>query len=112
MGLIKVEVSVESLPITPTLTWSGSPLFDVGDGVRLIEYCKNNDVAALGIEGFEIKGGKRIPRMDYIVDFSASLNEMNFAVKSIDASRKIIESMIGSDILMEFVLDRFQMVQK
>ncbi|MBV4531205.1 hypothetical protein HU719_007285 [Pseudomonas sp. SWRI107] len=56
MGLIKVEVSVEDLPITPKLMWSGSPLFDVGDGVSLIDYCKNNDIAALGIEGFGIKG--------------------------------------------------------
>lgn len=42
--------------------------------------------------------------MDCIVDFSASLNEMNFALKSIEASRVIIESMSGSGILMEFVL--------
>lgn len=82
MGLIKVEVSVEDLPITPKLMWSGSPLFDVGDGVSLIDYCKNNDIAVLGIEGFGIKGGKRISCMDCIIDFSASLNEMDFAVKS------------------------------
>ena len=107
MGVIKVVVSVENLPITPTLMWSASPLFDVGDGVSLIDYCKNNDIAVLGIDGFEIKEGKRIPCMDCIIDFPASLNEMDFAVKSIDVSRKIIKSMIGSDILMEFVLVRF-----
>lgn len=106
MGLIAVEVSVEDLPITPTLMWGGTPLFDVGDGIRLINYCKNNDIAVLGIEGFKIKGNKRIPDMDCIVDFSSSLNEINFAVKSIEASRIIIESMIGSGIFMEFVLIR------
>jgi len=105
MGLITVEVSVKDLPITPTLMWSGTPLFDVGDGMRLVDYCKNNDIAVLGIEGFKIKGGKRIPDMDCIVDFSASLKELNFAAKSIEMSRVIIESLSGG-ILMEFVLVR------
>lgn len=104
MGLITVEVFVEDLPVTPTLMWSGIPLFDVGDGIRLVDYCKNNNIAVLGIEGFKIKGNKRVPDMDCIVDFSASLNEMNFALKSIEASRVIIESKSGSGILMEFVL--------
>lgn len=40
MGLITVEVFVEDLPVTPTLMWSGIPLFDVGDGIRLVDYCK------------------------------------------------------------------------
>lgn len=105
MGLI-AEVSVENLPITPTLMWDGTSLFDVGDGVRLIEYCKNNGIAILGIEGFKIKGGKRIPDMDCIVDFSASLNEMDFAVKSVETSRSIVEGMSGSGVFIEFVLVR------
>lgn len=106
MGLITVEVSVEDLPVTPTLMWSGIPLFDVGDGIRLVDYCKNNNIAILGFEGFKVKGSKRVPDMDCIVDFSSSLNEMNFALKSIDASRAIIENMSGSGIVMEFVLVR------
>ncbi|MDU8541287.1 MULTISPECIES: hypothetical protein [Pseudomonas syringae group] len=106
MGLITVEVSVEDLPITPTLMWSGISLFDVGDGVRLVDYCKNNNITILGIESFKVKGNKRIPDMDCIVDFSSSLNKMDFALKSIGASRAIIESMSGSGILMEFVLVR------
>lgn len=106
MGLITVEVSVEDLPITPTLVWCGTPLFDVDDAIRLVDYCKKSNIAVLGIEGFKIKGGKRIPDMDCIVDFSASLNEVNFAVKSIEASRIIIGGMRGSGIFMEFVLVR------
>lgn len=105
MGLI-TEVSVENLPITPTLMWSGTPLFDVRDGIKLVDYCKNNDIAVLGIEGFKIKGNNRVPDMDCIVDFSASLNEINFSLKSVEASRKIIESMRGSCMLMEFLLVR------
>lgn len=105
MGLI-AEVSVEGLPITPTLMWNGTPLFDVSDGVRLVDYCKDNGIAVLGIEGFKVKGGERVPDMNCIVDFSASLNEMDFAVKSVEVSRLIIESMSDSDIFMEFVLVR------
>lgn len=55
MGLIAVEVAVEDLPFTPTLMWSGTPLFDAYDGIRLIDFCKINDIAILGIEGFKIK---------------------------------------------------------
>ncbi|MBF4554930.1 hypothetical protein H7698_02525 [Pseudomonas sp. p50] len=106
MGLITLEVSVHGLPITPTMLWSGTPLFNVDDGLRLVDYCKNNDIAVLGIDGFKIKGGKRIPDIDCIVDFSASLNETNFAVKSIEASKTIIEGMSGDDVFMEFVLVR------
>ena len=106
MGLITVEVFVEDLPVTPTLMWSGIPLFDVGDGIRLVDYCKNNNIAILGIEGFKIKGNKRVPDMDCIVDFSASLNEVCFAVKSIEASRIIIVGIRGGGIFMEFVLVR------
>lgn len=105
MGLI-AEVSVEDLPVTPTLMWNGTPLFDVGDGVRLVDYCKNNGIAVLAMEGFKINGSKRVSDIDCIVDFSASLNEIDFAVKSVEASRLIIESMIGSGVLMEFVLIR------
>lgn len=104
MGLITVEVAVEDLPITPTLMWSGTPLFDTYDGIRLIDFCKNNEIAVLGIEGFKVKGGKRVPDMDCIVDFSASLNEVDFTAKSIEASRVIIEGMSNSGVLMEFLL--------
>lgn len=106
MGLITVEVSVEDLPITPTLVWCGTPLFDVDDAIRLVDYCKKNNIVVLGVEGFKIKGGKRIPDMDCIVGFSASLNEVCFAVKSIEASRIIIVGIRGGGIFMEFVLVR------
>lgn len=87
MELIAVDVFVENPPITPTLMWKGTPLFDVDDGVKVVNYCKNNDIVILGIEGFQIKGDNIIPGMDYIVDFSALPNEMNFAEKSITKSR-------------------------
>jgi len=106
MELITIEVAVEDLPITPTLMWGGTPLFDAYDGIRLIDFCKNNEIAVLGIEGFKIKGDKRVPDMDCIVDFSASLNEVDFTARSIEASRVIVESMSNSGVFMEFLLVR------
>lgn len=44
--------------------------------------------------------------MDCIVDFSASLNEVDFTAKSIEASRLIIEGMSNSGVFMEFLLVR------
>lgn len=44
--------------------------------------------------------------MDCIVDFSASLNEMDFAMKSVGMSQLIVEGMSGSGVFMEFVLVR------
>lgn len=105
MGLT-TEVSVEDLPISPTLMWGGTPLFDVSDGVKLLDYCKSKGIAVLGVEGFKIKGDKIIPDMDCIVDFSASLNEMDFSMKSVEMSRLIVEGMSDSSIFMEFLLVR------
>lgn len=105
MGLI-TEVSVLDLPIASTLIWNGTPLFDVSDGVKLVNYCRDNGIAILGVEGFKIKDGKRIPDMDCIVDFSASLDEQGFAMSSVEMSRIIIEGMRGSGVLMEFLLIR------
>lgn len=106
MGLNAVEVNIQDLPVTPTLVWNGTHLFGVGDGIKLLDYCKDNGIAILGIEGFNIKGCKRVPDMDCIVDFSASLNEVDFVAKSIGASRVVIDGMAGSDVMMEFLLVR------
>ena len=50
------------------------------------------------MEGFEIKGSKRIPDMECIIGFSASLNEVGFAAKSVEVSREIIDSMAGRGV--------------
>lgn len=104
MGLKTVEVIAQDLPITPTLLWGGVPLFNVSDGLKLLDYCESNGVAVLGVEGFAIKGGKRVPDMDCIVDFSASLTDLDFLRRSIEASRKIIEGKMSSGIVLEFLL--------
>lgn len=104
MGLIMVAVAVEDLPVRPTLIWADVPLFDILDGLRLVEYCEDNNIAILGVEGFRVKGDKRVPDMDYIVDFSASLNEEGFAKKSAEVVRGGINSTEDRAVLLEFVL--------
>lgn len=104
MGLIITSVSVDSLAVTPTLMWRDVPLFDISDGFKLVEYCECNNIAVLGIEGFKVKDGRRIPDMDCIVDFSASINDCCFARKTIEASRRIMNEINDRNTLLEFVL--------
>lgn len=100
------EIFAGVLPVSPTLMWEGVPLFDVLDAIRLIEYCEGNDIAVLGIEGFRIKGDKRVSDMECIVDFSASINEDGFVGKSLEASKRIIKEIDDLKILLEFLLVR------
>lgn len=100
------EIFAGALPVSPTLMWEGVPLFDILDAIRLIEYCEGNDIAVLGIEGFRIKGDKRVPDMECIVDFSASINEDGFVGKSLETSKRIIKEIDDLKILLEFLLVR------
>ena len=104
MGLIMASISADSLAVVPTLMWGDVPLFDVLDAFKLVDYCERNNIAILGIEGFKVKGDRRIPDMDCIVDFSSSLNDGCFAKKTIEASRRIMSGIDDRDTLLEFVL--------
>lgn len=104
MGLIMKEVSIKDLPVIPTLIWEGVPLFDIADGIGLVEYCEKNDIAVLGMEGFEIRGDQRIPDMDCIVDFSASLSDECFLAKSLAAIKRILSGLPSHSLFLEFVL--------
>ncbi|MGF6362616.1 MULTISPECIES: hypothetical protein [Pseudomonas] len=97
-------LSAGAQPVSPTLMWEGIPLFDVSDAIRLIEYCEGNDIAVLGIEGFRIAGDKRVPDMDCIVGFSASINEDGFVGKSLEVSKRIIKEVDDLETLLEFLL--------
>lgn len=90
----------------------GVPLFDVLDAFKLVEYCERNNIAILGIEGFKVKGDRRIPDMDCIVDFSSSLNDDCFVKTTIEASRRILSGIDDRDTLLGFVLVKVQLAQK
>lgn len=100
------DVLINSLPISPTRLWGDTPLFGVSDGLELIEYCERNNIAILGIEGFEVDNDKRIPNMDYIVDFSGlyRISREDFTEKSLKISRSFIQGIGNPGIYLEFLL--------
>jgi hypothetical protein len=88
----------------PTKVWGNTPLFNLIDGRKLLDYCDKHDAAVLGIEGFKIIGDKRIPDLDCIADFSKfTTTSEKFAVSSRRAARHFLDSILNKDIFLEFV---------
>ncbi len=89
----------------PTRLWGSTPLFNLSDGRKLLNYCDKHDAAVLGIEGFKIIGDKRVPDLDCIADFSSLVTSgAEFPVCSRKAARHFIDSISNADIFLEFVL--------
>jgi hypothetical protein len=99
-----IDIPVESLPLIPTMIWDGISLFSISDGLKLIDYCGRHEIDILGMEGFIVNGGRRIPDMDCIADFSSSLNEKCYTRKSLDAVIRIMDGIDDRELLLEFVL--------
>lgn len=89
-----------------TLIWSGIPLFSVAHSIKLFDYCDVQNLAILGFEGFKILGGKRIPCLDYIADFSVLIKTdvENFPKMSRAAARRFFEEVGDVGALFEFVV--------
>ncbi|MDT4869470.1 hypothetical protein FQZ97_1044980 [compost metagenome] len=100
------SVLVNSLSVSPTRLWGDVPLFGVSDSLELIGYCEKNDIAVLGIEGFRVNNDKRVPDMDYIVDFSElfRVSGKDFTEKSLQISKSFVQSVEVLDIYFEFLL--------
>lgn len=81
-------------------------MFSVSDGLVLMDYCERNGIAVLGVEGFRLKEGSRIPDMDCIADFSelAEISGPAFPVRSIAAMKGFLSSMPEEELFLEFVL--------
>lgn len=89
----------------PTRLWNCTPLFDVDDGRKLLDYCDKHGAAVLGIEGFKVVGDKRTPDLDCIADFSAlTISGRGFPALSRAAARDFLDSISNVDTLMEFTL--------
>lgn len=89
----------------PTKVWGSTPLFNLIDGRKLLDYCDKHDAAVLGIEGFKIIGDKRSPDLGCIADFSKlTTTDEKFAVLSRRAARHFLDSILNKDIFLEFVL--------
>lgn len=100
------DFGLMGIKLEPTLLWGGTPLFSLDDAIKLLGFCEQNDAAVLGIEGFKIAGGKRVPDMDCIADFSTlvAVAGREFPTASREAAKLFIESIADSDVFLEFVL--------
>ena len=74
--------------------------------MELLDLCSEHNAAVLGIEGFNIVKGKRVPNMDYIADFSdlIAVAGDDFPESSREAARRFIGSITDEQLLLEFVL--------
>lgn len=72
----------------------------------MLDFCCEQNAAVLGIEGFNVVKGKRVPNMDYIADFSGLISVAgdDFPRISREAARRFIGSIIDEQLLLEFVL--------
>jgi hypothetical protein len=100
------EFILQNVDLEPTRLWGDTPLFNLNDGIKLLAFCEKHGAAVLGIEGFKILGGKRVPNLNYIADFSALAVVAGeaFPAASRKAAKCFIESISDGDILLEFVL--------
>jgi hypothetical protein len=55
--------------------------FPINLAQEFISKCNQNDIAIIGIEGFEIKNTKIIPHLEKIADFSSDTNASWFQFK-------------------------------
>lgn len=89
----------------PTMVWGKVPLFDAKDAVAFLIECEKLDVGILGVEGFRVLDGKRVPDMNYILDFSELVGLDGGRERSFGVAREFICSCGDADLLFEFVLD-------
>ncbi|MCE1190633.1 MAG: hypothetical protein LWW96_00620 [Acidovorax sp.] len=110
MGEIIKPVDIKSLPIgdlgLPTKWWGEVALFSLSDAALLLDYCSDNGLAVLGVEGFRIEGNHRIPDVDAIADFSGlmKVSSTSFAERSIAAMREFLKMLPQDGEMLEFVL--------
>ncbi|MBR8657336.1 hypothetical protein KDH83_28870 [Achromobacter sp. Marseille-Q0513] len=89
----------------PTRMWGDVPLFNLSDSHNMLNYCDENDVAVLGIEGFKIVGKKRIPDLECVADFSSLVTAgEGFPSLSRKSARNFLDSIQDLNVFLEFVL--------
>lgn len=103
------EVLSNQLPFVPTKLWGDTALFSILDAFKLLDCCEKYGFSVLGIEGFRVSDGGRVPDMNCIADFSGLLkvSEKEFSKKSISVAREFIKNIPDKNLLLEFVLVEF-----
>lgn len=107
---IMKDFCVNEFNIQSSKLFEGAQLFDVALSKKVLDKCEEYDVAVLGIEGFIVLEGRRIPDMNCIADFSELIEIAggDFPKCSRKAAIKFIEEFVDHDTLVEFVLVKFQ----
>ena len=82
-----------------------SPYFIAADCEKIFKFCESNDIAILGIDGFEINGKYWIALLDYIYDASSLVGVpwAEFMEKSINGARLFINEVKSDEKYFEFV---------
>lgn len=77
---------------------------------RLIEFCRQNYIFILGIEGFRFQDKFIIPDMGYIADFSSLIFEQDNLSLSYYQSRNFLQLVDNRDtsLFLEFILESTQ----
>lgn len=107
-----ITVNIDELIIgtcLPTEWRKSTALFNKKDSMALLNLCSEKNIAILSIEGFIKNGDCIVPDMNCIIDFSEFLKNSNISEinNSINITRDFILHYENNDILIEFLLVRF-----
>lgn len=75
-------------------------LFPSTAAVCVIDFCEENNICILGMDGFRLRGPARIPDMGVIADFSGAS-----AVESIRLARTFVNETMQPELWYEFVFE-------
>lgn len=100
------EFIIAGVGLEPTRIWGDTPLFNLSDGHKLLDFCDRHDVAVLGIEGFKVAGDRRTPALECLADFSALALSAGkeFPALSRKSARYFLDTISDPDTFLEFVL--------
>ncbi len=106
---MELEVKVKNLKnemmvVKPTLLWGDVLLFSSEDSVNFLEMCEKFEVPILGVEGFRIANGKRMPDMECILDLSVFVGSEEGRISSLKVAREFVGNLFDSDLFFEFVV--------
>ena len=85
----------------PTLFWDHNVfLFNCSDALKFMDFCDENKINILGMDGFRIEKNKRQPDLKYIYDGGTTSVNRKFLQKDIQNNYDEIKN-----IYFEFVLE-------
>lgn len=80
------------------------PLFNLSDSRNMLNYCDENDVAVLGMEGFKVVGKKEFQIWNVLRISSLVAAGEGFPGLSRKSARNFLDSIQDLNVFLEFVL--------